>query len=246
MHIRFWILNGMLLLLEKSRETYPESSQVLVGGWSSYRQSDDSSGHCTLAFSLSHEPWQSEDQVFLEGNPINQVSAPCNIVEFLKVLLLAVLCIALFLLWYFYPTIRQWQDENLGGKMLEHVAWFARLLIASARSGQNRMRKVGKRENVKFLSHIYFRNLRRDIYWIYVSNLLRRRFHTFHPFSPKRIRVSKEKAGRRGKRSHQSSSILDWCHPCTSERWGQTLDKFPHEQSCLDSILQAIRFIFQY
>ena len=115
----------MLQLLDKSRETYPESSQVLVGGWSSYRQSDDSTGHCTLAFSLSHEPWQSEDRVFW-GDPINQVSAPCNIVEFLKVLLLAVLCIVLFLLWYFYPTIRQWQDENLGGTMLEHVAWFAR------------------------------------------------------------------------------------------------------------------------
>ena len=28
------------------------------------------------------------------------------------VLLLAVLCIVLFLLWYFYPTIRQWQDEK--------------------------------------------------------------------------------------------------------------------------------------
>ena len=111
--------------------------------------------------------------------------------------------------------------------------------------GQNRMRKIGKRENVKFLSRIYFRNPRGDIYWIYVSNLLRRRFHRFHPFSPKRIRVSKEKAGRRGKTGHQSGSILDWCHRCTSERWGQTLDKFPHEQSCLDSILQAILFIFQ-
>ena len=82
---------------------------------------------------------------------------------------------------------------------------------------------------VKCLSLIYFRNLRGDIYWIYVSNLLRRKFHRFPPFSPKRTRVSKEKAGRRGKTGHQSGSILDRCHPCTSERWGQTLDKFPHE-----------------
>ena len=103
-------------------------------------------------------------------------------------------------------------------RILEAKCWNMSLdllvfLMACARKGQdigqNRMRKVGKRENVKFLSHIYFRHLRRDIYWIYVSNLLRRRFHKFHPFSPKRIRVSKEKAGRRGKTSHQSSSILD-------------------------------------
>ena len=145
-----------------------------------------------------------------------------------------------------FTQIRQWQEENLGGKMAEHVTWSACwlnkakcwnmsldllvLLMVCARKGQdigqNRMRKVGKRENAKFFSHIYFRHLRPDICWIYVSNLLRRRFHRFHPFSPKRIRVSEEKAGRRGKTGHQSSSILDRCHPCTSERWGQTLDKF--------------------
>ena len=164
----------------------------------------------------------------------NQMSAPWNLAEF-KVLLLAVLCIVLFLLWYYYPTIRKWQDENLGGKMLEHVAWCARFFngMCPKRAGHRtesyeKGRKKGKRQ-VKCLSLIYFRNLRGDIYWIYVSNLLRRRFHRFPPFSPKRTRVSKEKAGRRGKTGHQSGSILDRCHQCTSERWGQTLDKFPHE-----------------
>ena len=83
------------------------------------------------------------------------------------------------------------------GKMriLEAQCWNMSLdlhvfLLTCARKGQdigqNRMRKVGKKENVKFLLHIYFRHLRRDIYWIYVSNLLRRRFHKFHPFSPEK------------------------------------------------------------
>ena len=64
-------------------------------------------------------------------------------------------------------------------------------------------------------------------------------------FTLKRTLVSKEKTGRRGKTGHQSGSILDWCHPCALERWGQRFDKFPLEYSWLHSILQAIFDIFK-
>ena len=152
MHIRFSILNGMLQLLDKSRETYPESSQVLVGGWSSYCQSDDSSGHCTLAFSLSHEPWQSEDQVFLGGIQSTQWVLLEISLNFLRCC--SWLCCASFS-FCFGTFIQRFASGKM--RILEAKCWNMSLdllvfLMACARKGQdigqNRMRKVGKRENV--------------------------------------------------------------------------------------------------
>ena len=68
--------------------------------------------------------WQFKGRSFL--SKLNQPSeSSLKSRWILKVLLLVALCIVLFLLCYFYPTMRQWQDESLGGKIVEHVAWLA-------------------------------------------------------------------------------------------------------------------------
>ena len=222
------------------------NAKVLVGGgaragtgwssysqsWSSYSQSDDSTGHCTLAFvsAMAHLTIQGQEFSFE--------------IESTKWVLLEIslnfwrccfwLCCASF---YFFCGIFIQRFASGRMRILE-AKWWNMLLDLHAfndmcpkRAGHRTesYEKGRKKWKTSSFCRIYFRNLRRDIYWIYVSNLLRRRFHKFHPFNPKRIWVSKEKAGRRGKTGHQSGSILDRCHQCTSERWGQTLDKFPHE-----------------
>ena len=125
----------------------------------------------------SSDNWRA----FFCRDSTNQLGSGWNRGAFLKVLLLVALCIVLFLLCYFYPTIRQWQDESLGGKMVEHVAWFACLfqnMCPKQAVHGTELYEEGWWERLKKEAFIFsctctFRNLRRDIDGIYVSNLLR-------------------------------------------------------------------------
>ena len=216
--------------------------------WSSYSQSDNSTGHCTLAFLSAMAHLTIQGQVFSFE------------IESTKWVLLEIslnfwrccfwLCCASF---YFFCGIFIQRFASGRMRILEAKLWNMSLDLHALndmcpkRAGHRtesyeKGRKKGKTSS-------FCRAFTLEIHVVISTGSMSQICCVVDSIGSTHSARNgfgylRKKAGRRGKTGHQSGSILDWCHRCTSERWGQTLDKFPHEQSCLDSILQAILFIF--
>ena len=135
------------------------------------------------------------------------------------------MCIVLFLLWYFYPTIRQWQDENLGGKMVEHL--FHSTCPKRAVHGTESYEKGRKGKHEILVAHCTFARL-----GTYVVTFLQKCSTLSPRKGPGYLRKNLAAEAKQAIRA-----AVSWTDAIRALRAEM---RAPIEQSCLDCILQAI------